>query len=155
MQFQSTPMGVRVSPQTVQMSSQHYQDIKQLSLAQSRGEEPTGGFAPVGQGETEYLLRVNAITKALGQYAQATGSKVQVDGKFAYKWLATPDGRVRIDAKDGRGPLLVQHQGQLRCRMSDRDLAHFEQMLPVLNSTRSSVSSTAPRQKVALDWERN
>jgi hypothetical protein len=155
MQFQSTPMGVRVSPQTVQMSSQHYQDIKQLSLAQSRGEEPSGGFAPVGQGESKYLLRVNAITKALGQYAQATGSKVQVDGKFAYKWLATPDGRVRIDAKDGRGPLLVQHQGQLRCRMSDRDLAHFEQMLPVLNSTRSSVSSAAPRQKVALDWERN
>ena len=66
---------------------------------------------PVGQGESEYLLRVNAITKALGQYAQASGSKVQVDGKFAYKWLATPDGRVRIDAKDGRGPFLVQHQG--------------------------------------------
>lgn len=39
--------------------------------------------------------------------------------------------------------------------MNDRDLAHFEQMLPVLNSTRSSVSSAAPRQKVALDWERN
>ncbi len=155
MQFQSTPMGVRVSPQSVQMSSQHYRDVKQLSLAQSRGEEPSGGFAPVGQGESEYLLRVNAITKALGQYAQATGSKVQVDGKFAYKWLATPDGRVRIDAKDGRGPLLVQHQGQLRCRMSGRDLAHFEQMLPILNSTRSSVSSTAPRQKVAVDWEKN
>jgi hypothetical protein len=66
MQFQSTPMGVRVLPQSVQMSSQHYRDVKQLSLAQSRGEEPSGGFAPVGQGETEYLLRVNAITKALG-----------------------------------------------------------------------------------------
>jgi hypothetical protein len=101
----------------------------------------------IEQSLTVYLARVNAITKALSQYAQATGSRVQVNGKLAYKWLATPDGRVRIDAKDGRGVLLVQAQGQLRCRMHDRDLAHFEQMLPVLKSARS-------RSKT-VDWERN
>lgn len=147
MQFQSTSMGVRVDRESGKLQANHYQDIKQLSAMQSRGEELRGAFAPAGASETAYLARVNAITKALGQYAQTTGSKVQVDGKFAYKWLATPDGRVRIDAKDGRGPLLVQAQGQLRCRMNDRDLAHFEQMLPVLKSSRN-------RSKT-VDLERN
>jgi hypothetical protein len=147
MQFQSTPMGVRVNRESVQLQVNHYQDINQLSAMQTRGEELSGAFAPTGALETAYLARVKAITKALSQYAQATGSKVQVDGKFAYKWLATPDGRVRIDAKDGRGSLLVQAQGQLRCGMSDRDLAHFEQMLPVLKSARSRSRT--------VDWERN
>lgn len=147
MQFQSSPMGVQVDRESGKLQANHYRDIKQLSAMQSRGEELSGAFAPAGASETAYLARVNAITKALGQYAQATGSNVQVDGKFAYKWLATPDGRVRIDAKDGRGLLLVQAQGQLRCRMSDRDLAHFEQMLPVLKSSRN-------RSKT-VDLERN
>lgn len=155
MQFQSTPMGVRVDRESVQLSERHYRDIKQLQVQQLRGEKLSGAFAPVGVQETEYLTRVRAVTKAMSQYAAQFGSRVQVDGKFAYKWLATPDGKVRIDAKDGRGPLLVQAQGQLRSRMSDRDLAHFEQMLPILNSVQkvndSRATTSQRNQQLAFD----
>lgn len=150
MQFQSTPIGVRVDRQSVQMSELHYQDLKQLSVQQAKGDQLSGAFAPVGQQETEYLLRVSAITKALVQHAAGAKRTVQVDGQFSYRWKATPDGSVRIDAKDGRGPLLVEHQGQLRCRMSHRDLAHFEQMLPVLNSAKAQQS-----QLPQVGWERS
>jgi hypothetical protein len=156
MQFQSTPMGVRVNSRCVQMSESHYQDIKQLCVQQSKGDELFGAFAPVGARETEYFKRVNAIVSALVQYSAKSGRTVQVDGQFSYKWKATPDRSVRIDAKDGRGPLLVQHQGQLRCRMNNRDLAYFEQMLPILNSPQRVSSSRANiKQSVQVGWDRN
>ena len=134
MQFDASPIGVRVS-QSNQLTTSAHQDLKQLRTSQSRGEEPGGAFARVGKKETEYFARVNAITTALSQYAQKQGTNVQVDGQFSYKWKATPDGKVRIDAKDGRGSLLIKAQGQMKTRMSERDLAYFEQMLPVLQQS--------------------
>ncbi|MCV3215624.1 hypothetical protein OGM63_19255 [Plectonema radiosum NIES-515] len=134
MQFDASPIGVRVSPSS-QLTTSAHQDLKQLRISQSRGEEPGGAFARVGKKETEYFARVNAITTALSQYAQRQGTNVQVDGQFSYKWKATPDGKVRIDAKDGRGSLLIKAQGQMKTRMSERDLAYFEQMLPILQQS--------------------
>jgi hypothetical protein len=134
MQFNASPMGVRVS-QSSQLETPVYQDLKQLRTSFLRGEEPGGAFARVGKKETEYFARVNAITTALSQYAQRQGGSVQVDGQFSYKWKATPDGKVRIDAKDGRGSLLIKAQGQMKTRMSERDLAYFEQMLPILQQS--------------------
>lgn len=149
MQFNASPMGVRVSPSN-QLTTSMHQDLKQLRTSQSRGEEPGGAFARVGKIETEYFARVNAITTALSQYAQKQGTNVQVDGQFSYKWKATPDGKVRIDAKDGRGSLLIKAEGQMRTRMSERDLAYFEQMLPVIQQStpqRQSQLSQIPSQK--------
>ncbi len=134
MQFDASPIGVRVS-QSSQLETPVYQDLKQLRISLLRGEEPGGAFARVGKKETEYFARVNAITTALSQYAQRQGGSVQVDGQFSYKWKATPDGKVRIDAKDGRGSLLLKAEGQMKTRMSERDLAYFEQMLPVLQQS--------------------
>lgn len=156
MQFQSTAMGVRVERSTLGLTPDHYRDIKQLSQEQEKGDHLSGAFAPVGQQESEYLKRVSAITKALVQHAVRAKRTVQVDGQFSYRWKATPDGSVRIDAKDGRGSLLVEHQGQLRCRMSNRDLAHFEQMLPVLNSVqRVGSAKVQPHQQAQIGCERN
>ncbi|GAB1542811.1 hypothetical protein NUACC21_54850 [Scytonema sp. NUACC21] len=134
MQFDASPIGVRVS-QSTQLETLVRQDLKQLRISYLRGEEPSGAFAPVGKKETEYFARVNAITTALSQYAQRQGGSVQVDGQFSYRWKATPDGKVRIDAKDGRGSLLLKAEGQMKTRMSERDLAYFEQMLPVLQQS--------------------
>ncbi|HEY9611294.1 hypothetical protein [Allocoleopsis sp.] len=156
MQFQSSPLlGVCVERGTVRLQASHYRDIRHLQLSQVRGEALSGALAPAGVQETDYLKRVRAVTEALSQYARSAGSKVQVDGKFSYRWLATPDGRVRIDAKDGRGPLLVQAGGQLRVRMSDRDLAHFEQMLPTLNSAIQHNRAVPTQRTQQLAWERN
>jgi hypothetical protein len=144
MQFDASPIGVRVL-QSSQLEISVYQDLKQLRISQSRGEEPSGAFAPVGKKETEYFARVNAITTALSQYAQRQGKDVQVDGQFSYKWKATPDGKVRIDAKDGRGSLLLKAQGQMKTRMSERDLAYFEQMLPVLQQSTPQRQTQLPQ----------
>jgi hypothetical protein len=114
------------------------------------GRNPRGAFAPVGEQESQYLKRVNIITQALTQYATNQKTSVQVDGKFSYKWRSTPDGKVRIDAKDGRGPLLVSAGGQLRCRMEERDLVHFEQMLPVLQAGSRTQSMSNSRNKSEL-----
>ena len=154
MQFHSTSMGVRVDRESVQLSPSQYRDLRQLQTQQSMGEQPSGGLAPVGGRETEYLTRVNAITNALVEYAKETGSKVQVDGKFAYRWTATPDGNVRIDAKDERGTLHIQVRGKMFSRMSDRDLTYFEQTLPILKGERSANSRATQRQKVGVNWER-
>ena len=137
-------MGVRVSPSN-QLTTSAHQDLKQLRISQIRGEEPGGAFARVGKKETEYFARVNAITTALSQYAQKQGTNVQVDGQFSYKWKATPDGKVRIDAKDGRGSLLIKAQGQMKTRMSERDLAYFEQMLPVLQQSTPQRQTQLPQ----------
>ena len=144
MQFDTSPIGVRVS-QSSQLEISMHQDLKQLRISQSRGEEPSGAFAPVGKKETEYFARVNTITTALSQYAQRQGKNVQVDGQFSYKWKATPDGKVRIDAKDGRGSLLIKAEGQMKTRMSERDLAYFEQMLPVLQQSTSKSQTQLPQ----------
>jgi hypothetical protein len=116
-----------------------------------------GAFTPQSVYEGEYLQRVNCITQALTQYAssQPNGS-ARVEGKFSYKWRATADGKVRIDAKDGRGPLLAKVGGQLCCRMDETDLEHFEQMLPAIGrqasrGQRERAASAERQSQLAVD----
>lgn len=150
MRFRSTPLGVRVDRSLPPLASEHYLQLQHLRSDLVAGRNPRGAFAPVGEQESQYLKRVNIITQALTQYATNQKTSVQVDGKFSYKWRSTPDGKVRIDAKDGRGPLLVSAGGQLRCRMEERDLVHFEQMLPVLQAGSRTQSMSASRNKSEL-----
>lgn len=144
MRFRSTPLGVQTDPSLPPLPVEHQAQLQQLRSDLVAGRPPSGAFATVGQEESQYLKRVTTITTALTQYAANQKTAVQIDGQFSYKWKATPDGRVRIDAKDGRGPLLVAAGGQLRCRMGERDLAHFEQMLPVLQGSRTQTQSVTP-----------
>ncbi len=159
MQFDSTPIGVPiVNRQSVDFSDTQKKDLKQLSAHQFKREDPSGAFAPIGSKETEYLGRVNNITQALTQYAARSKQAVQVDGQLSYKWKAAPDGSVRIDAKDGRGPLLLQSNGQIQSRMTERDLAHFERLLPQLNPrqrTVANVSSNGKSSTAQIAWDRN
>ncbi|NEQ64371.1 MAG: hypothetical protein F6K21_02510 [Symploca sp. SIO2D2] len=153
MQFRSTPMGVRVEGD-VQLKPEQYQEIALVREQLAQGEQPQGQFQPLGAQDANYFARVNRIAQALTQYAASTGQKkVQVDGELSYRWVATADGKARIDAKDGRGPLFVKAGGQFLSRMSERDLVHFEQALPVLQSKSApakTVGKSAKEQTEAL-----
>lgn len=130
MQFRSTPLGVKV--EKGDLESINLKDISTLQSSLYNNQPIPASFAPVGKQEAEYFARVNKVTNALIQYAAAQQRDVEIDGAFSYKWQASPDGKVQIDAKDGRGTLLEKSGGQLKSNMGERDLIYFEQILPKL-----------------------
>jgi hypothetical protein len=147
MQFRSTPLGVRVEKGNLE--STHIKDIATLQRSLQYNEPVPTSFAPVGKEEAEYFARVETVTNALVQYAVVQQREVEIDGRFSYKWQANPDGKVRIDAKDGRGTLLEKAGGQLNSNMSERDLIYFEQMLPKLQPAHKQQDTTTSQcQKV-------
>jgi hypothetical protein len=54
-----------------------------------------------------------------------------VQGKFNYSFEASSSGSAIIRNSEGKAVLAVA-QGKMRSRMSEKDLQHFEQMLPAL-----------------------
>lgn len=148
MEFRSTPLGVKV--ERGDLDSVHLKNINALQHSLERNEPIPASFAPVGKQEAEYFARVEKVTNALVQYAVTQKREVEIDGVFSYKWQASPDGKISIDAKDGRGTLLEKSGGQLRTNMSERDLIYFEQILPKLQPARKQQdASTAQSQKAA------
>lgn len=148
MKFRSTPLGVKVEQGNLE--SLHLKDINALQHSFEQNEPIPASFAPVGKQEAEYFARVDKISNALVQYAVAQQKEVKIDGVFSYTWQASPDGKVSIDAKDGRGTLLEKSGGQLNTNMSERDLIYFEQILPKLQPARKQQeASTAQSQKAA------
>jgi hypothetical protein len=134
MQFRSTPLGLRVENRNLEQN--HIKDITTLQKSlQQHGKVPAS-FAPVGKQEAEYFARVERVTNALVQYAIAQQKEVEIDGRFSYKWQASPDGNVQIEAKDGRSKLLEKVGGQLTSNLNERDLVYFEQILPKLQPNR-------------------
>ena len=129
-QFRETPLGVKV--EKGDLASLNIQDINSLQNYLRKNEPVPASFAPVGKQEAEYFARVERITNALTQYAVAQQTDVEIDGRFSYKWKASPNGNVQIEAKDGRGNLLEKTGGQLTSNMNERDLIYFEQILPKL-----------------------
>ncbi|RUT01640.1 hypothetical protein DSM106972_067370 [Dulcicalothrix desertica PCC 7102] len=148
MKFRSTPNGVKV--EQGDLESVHLKNINALQHSFERNEPIPASFAPVGKQEAEYFARVEKITNALVQYAVAQQKEVKIDGVFSYTWQASPDGKVSIYAKDGRGTLLEKSGGQLKTNMSERDLIYFEQILPKLQpARRQQEASTTQSQKAA------
>ncbi|RUS94183.1 hypothetical protein DSM106972_094420 [Dulcicalothrix desertica PCC 7102] len=148
MKFRSTPNGVKV--EQGELENVHRKNINALQHSLERNEPIPASFAPVGKQEAEYFARVEKITNALVQYAAVQQKEVKIDGVFSYTWQASPDGKVSIDAKDGRGTLLEKSGGQLKTNMSERDLIYFEQILPKLQPARKQQdASTAQSQKAA------
>ena len=129
-QFRETPLGVKV--EKGDLASLNIQDINSLQNSLRKNEPVPASFAPVGKQEAEYFARVERVTNALTQYAVAQQTDVEIDGRFSYKWKASPNGKVQIEAKDGRGSLLEKTGGQLTSNMNERDLIYFEQILPKL-----------------------
>ncbi|MEA5599031.1 hypothetical protein [Rivularia sp. UHCC 0363] len=129
-QFRETPLGVKV--EKGDLASLNIQDINSLQNYLRKNEPVPASFAPVGKQEAEYFARVERVTNALTQYAVAQQTDVEIDGRFSYKWKASSNGNVQIEAKDGRGNLLEKIGGQLTSNMNERDLIYFEQILPKL-----------------------
>ena len=130
MQFRNTNLGVKVEKSD--LVNVDIQDINSLQKSLQKNEPIPASFAPVGKQEAEYFARVERVTNALVEYAAVQQRDVEIDGRFSYKWKASPDGNVQIEAKDGRGNLLEKTGGQLTSNMNERDLNYFEQILPKL-----------------------
>ncbi|MGB6299222.1 MAG: hypothetical protein WBF90_24000, partial [Rivularia sp. (in: cyanobacteria)] len=143
MQFRDTNLGVKVEKSD--LVNVDIQDIKSLKSSLQKNEPVPISFAPVGKQEAEYFARVERVTNMLIGYAAAQQRDVEIDGRFSYKWKATTDGNVQIEAKDGRGSLLEKTGGQLTSNMNERDLIYFEQILPKLQprSQRQVIASQA------------
>ena len=128
--FRDTNLGVQVEESY--LVNVDIRDINSLQTSLRKNEPIPASFAPVGKQEAEYFARVEIVTNALVEYAAAQQRDVEIDGRFSYKWKATTDGNVQIEAKDGRGNLLEKTGGQLTSNMNERDLIYFEQILPKL-----------------------
>ncbi|MGB3653289.1 MAG: hypothetical protein WBA41_18995, partial [Rivularia sp. (in: cyanobacteria)] len=111
MQFWDTNLGVKVEKSD--LVNVDIQDINSLQKSLQKNEPIPASFAPVGKQEAEYLARVERVTNVLVEYAAVQQRDVEIDGRFSYKWKASPDGNVQIEAKDGRGSLLEKTGGQL------------------------------------------
>ena len=128
--FRDTNLGVQVEESD--LVNVDIRDINSLQSSLLKNEPIPASFAPVGKQEAEYFARIEIVTNALVEYAAAQQRDVEIDGRFSYKWKASPDGNVQIEAKDGRSTLLEKTGGQLTSNMNERDLIYFEQILPKL-----------------------
>ena len=139
--FRDTNLGVQVEESD--LVNVDIRDINSLQSSLRKNEPIPASFAPVGKQEAEYFARIEIVTNALVEYAAAQQRDVEIDGRFSYKWKATTDGNVQIEAKDGRGSLLEKTGGQLTSNMNERDLIYFEQILPKLqpNNQRQVIAS--------------
>ena len=139
MQFRSTPLGVKVEQGN--LDSTQIQDISSLRHSLKKNEPLPTTFTPIGKQEAEYFKGVEKVTNALVQYAIAQQQEVEIDGVFSYKWRASPQGNVHIEAKDGRGVLLEKDGGKLKSNMTQKDLMYFEQILPKLQPKQQNLVS--------------
>ncbi|MEM7580374.1 MAG: hypothetical protein ACFB02_22665 [Mastigocoleus sp.] len=128
MQFRSTGLGIKVEKGDLETT--HIKDIHSLQSSFEKNESIPDSFAPVGRKEAEYFARVERVVNALVQYAILQQKQVEIQGAFSYNWKANPHGEVVIAAKDGRGILLEKSGGKFKSNLNDRDLLHFEQVLP-------------------------
>ncbi|HEY9797843.1 MAG TPA: hypothetical protein V6D30_19585, partial [Leptolyngbyaceae cyanobacterium] len=134
MKFQSSPLGVKVDKSLPALDDSHFRKTEQLRLEFKEGRSPDGSFMSQGAAEAKNIKRINTITQALFQYAAAQGGKASVEGKFNYSFEASSSGSAIIRDSEGKA-LLAVGGGHMRSRMSEKDLQHFEQMLPALGGT--------------------
>jgi hypothetical protein len=131
MKFQPSPLGVKVDQSLPALDDSHFNKTEQLRQDFKEGRSPGGSFMSQGAAEAKNIKRINTITQALSQYAMAQGGKASVEGKFNYSFEASSSGSAIIRDSEGKA-LLAVGGGHMRTRMSEKDLQHFEQMLPAL-----------------------
>lgn len=127
----------------------------------NKANKPSAGFLPSSTAksaskseaiysqsnlEARYMERVNAVAIALSQYAKNAGRKIQVDGMPAYRWLATPDGCVKIEAKNRPEPILVKTKKRLHVEMNSSELEDFEKALGISNPSQLQRNKRALQQ---------
>ncbi len=131
LKFQSSPLGVKVDKSLPALDATHFSKTQQLRQDFKTGQQHKGAFVSQGAAEATNIERINTITQALTQYAVAQGGRAKVQGKFNYSFEASSSGSAIIRDKEGKA-LLAVGLGEMRSRMSEKDLQHFEQMLPAL-----------------------
>ncbi|MCT7973380.1 hypothetical protein [Laspinema olomoucense] len=136
-QWQETPFGIQVEQS--QLSQSAHQSIERMRSQLLEGKTPNGDFAPDGSSDARYFARVDRVVQTLVRYAQANGGKVEVAGRFHYRWMASAQGQVRIERAKGDGVLLVKSQGRLQSQLNEADLRYFEQMVPALTQKSAAI----------------
>jgi hypothetical protein len=147
LKFQSSPLGVKVDKTLPALSATHFSKTQQLRQDFKTGQQHKGAFVSQGAAEATNIERINTITQALTQYAAAQGGRAKVQGKFNYSFEASSNGSAIIRNKEGKA-LLAVGLGEMRTRMTEKDLSHFEQMLPALQG--SAQQSSAQHEKALL-----
>ncbi len=146
--FQSSPFGVKVDNSLPVLDATHFQKIEELRQNLQQKHQHSGAFISEGAYEGQNLQRVNRIAQALSEYAAKHGGTAKVEGKFSYDWQAKSSGSAIIQDKEGK-VLMAVGQGHMRSRMSEKDLQHFEQMLPALQNQQSRQHEKARTKSVA------
>lgn len=131
LKFKSTVLGVNVDNRLPGLDDRDSKKIEALRQDLQRGNQPQGAFVSEGKAEADYLRRVSSITSTLSRYAAQNGGTAKVEGRFSYDWESSKSGSVMIKNKQGE-VLLAAGQGLMRSRMSEKDLNHFEEMIPNL-----------------------
>jgi hypothetical protein len=147
LRFESTVLGVKVDKTLPPLSGDDFAKTQQLRADLDASKQPSGAFTQQAIHEGQYLGRVNHIVKALSDYAKSQGGNARVDGKLSYDFRSNAQGAVMISDKEGN-VLLAAGNGHLRSRMDEKDLAHFEKMIPALSqsnsTTQAAVVAAAP-----------
>lgn len=147
LKFKSSVLGVKVDSRLPGLDEGHSRKIEGLRKDLSSGTQPQGAFVSEGKAEAEYLKRVSTITSALSRYATQKGGTAKIEGKFSYDWQANSSGSVMIKNKQGE-VLMACGQGHMRSRMSEKDLQHFEQMLPTLGMQKQAAAGVNKQMEV-------
>jgi hypothetical protein len=134
MRFESTILGVKVDNTLPPLAAGDFAKTTQLRADLDAGKQPSGAFTQQAIHEGQYISRVNQVIKALSDYAKTQGGNAKMDGKLSYDFRANSKGSVMITDKEGN-VLLAAGNGQMRSRMEEKDLAHFEKMLPALQQS--------------------
>ncbi|MBE9128589.1 MULTISPECIES: hypothetical protein [unclassified Coleofasciculus] len=146
LKFRSSVMGVKVDASLPGLDDRDSKKIEGLRKDLQNGNQPQGAFVSEGKAEADYLKRVNSITSALSRYAAQNGGTAKVEGRFSYDWESSK-GSVMIKNKQGE-VLLASGQGHTRSRMTEKDLKHFEEMLPNLAGQRQGQAGQKKQMEV-------
>jgi hypothetical protein len=142
LRFEPTVFGVKVDKSLPPLSAGDLAKTQQLRADLDASKEPSGAFTQQAVHEGQYLSRVNTIVKALSDYAKSQGGNARVDGKLSYDFRSNAQGAVMISDKEGN-VLLAAGNGHMRSRMEEKDLAHFEKMIPALSQSNSRAQAPA------------
>jgi len=122
--FKVTALGVKVLDNKLQKSN--YRDIEMLKEQVKSKDTNLGNFNPYGRDEILKEKRLSALTEKITNCSIAQGKSVTIEGQN-YRWTATPNGDIQINSRGKTEAILLKTGNKVINRMSDRDLAFFEE----------------------------
>ena len=138
LKFRATAAGVKILENN--LSESQYQDLNILKEQLNLNETNLGKFARYGEQEFKREGQVLAILSRIEAQAKKANRIINVSGKN-YQWTANPNGDIQILATGKTEPILIKNSNQLVNRMSERDLAFFDQKLQHLEANSHLIAS--------------